>query len=130
MKPTLTSFREALSSFVTKSSPSQSSQSTWSGDAQNYFEKIISLRSSFLELVFVYYKKHIVFYLHDHGRAGDRLDAGEKSDRLLLPLGVRALHGHLLLLYCLLALIGKVVLILRLTCELKIIELTFLSPSW
>ena len=75
-------------------------------------------------------KKHIAFYLHDHGRAGDRLDAGEKSDRLLLPLGVHALHGHLLLLYCLLALIGKVVLILRLTCELKIIELTFLSPSW
>ena len=84
-------------------------------------------------------EQHIVFYLHDHGRAGDRLDAGEKSDRLLLPLGVRALHGHLLLLYCLLAFINvgsssMHVLIFstfkkRLTCELKIIELTFLSPS-
>ena len=63
MKPTLTSFREALSSFVTKSSPSQSSQSTWSGDAHNYFEKIFSLRSRFLELVFVCYKKTHSFLL-------------------------------------------------------------------
>ena len=93
--------------------------------------KSLACAAGFLNwYLFVTNKKTSLFYLHDHGRAGDRLDAGEKSGRLLLPLGVRALHGHLLLLYCLLALIGKVVLILRLTCELKIIELTFLSPSW
>ena len=92
--------------------------------------KSLACAAAFLNWYLFITEQHIVFYLHDHGRAGDRLDAGEKSDRLLLPLGVRALHGHLLLLYCLLALTGKVVLILRLTCELKIIELTFLSPSW
>ena len=149
VRQTLTSFREALSSCVAKISPSQSSQSTlsrmlrrWGGGEGGQNLDLLKLFGFWSIKSHNFLENWISLHLHDHGGTGDGLNVGDKGDRLLLPGGPGAhpLQGHLLLLYCLLAFINvgsssMHVLIFstfkkRLTCELKIIELTFLSPSW